>query len=247
MDVYVNQIVGNGQPHDLFYTNTDVKVCFDNLIMEIPRSWSQYLIECIQELREDLCRSICERTRHSCLGISERAEVQRDHWVSWLTNCLAQDALCLEAPLQEAVPRPRSRTGCRRCRRTSSLWIATILWPSVTRASIISPAHPPTHISETSLICVPEVTLKLPGGVRGLILMLILLSLQSTSVLSMWVIDFPSASVVIYCYYSRTQHHGVKAVTKQLGELSGSLIMLQVWKQRTNLSFSRNSASHLIK
>jgi mannan endo-1,4-beta-mannosidase len=26
MDVYVNQIVGNGQPHDLFYTNTDVKV-----------------------------------------------------------------------------------------------------------------------------------------------------------------------------------------------------------------------------
>jgi len=82
MDVYVNQIVGNGQPHDLFYTNTDVKVGLNNLMTKIPRSWSQYLIECIQELREDLCRSICERTWHSCLGTSERAEMQRVHWVS---------------------------------------------------------------------------------------------------------------------------------------------------------------------
>jgi len=96
--------------------------------------------------------------------------------------------------------------------------------------------------------CFYEVTLRLPGGVRGLILMLTWLSLQSTLALSTWVIGFgKSASVVIYCYCSRTQHHGVKVVTKQLGELSGSLIMLQVWKQRTNLSFSKNSASHLIK
>jgi len=38
MDVYVNQIVGNGQPHDLFYTNTDVKVGLNNLMTKIPRS-----------------------------------------------------------------------------------------------------------------------------------------------------------------------------------------------------------------
>jgi len=38
MDVYVNQIVGNGQPHDLFYTDTDVKVGLNNLVMEIFRS-----------------------------------------------------------------------------------------------------------------------------------------------------------------------------------------------------------------
>jgi len=38
MDVYVNQIVGNGQPHDLFYTDTDVKVGFNNLMMDFLKS-----------------------------------------------------------------------------------------------------------------------------------------------------------------------------------------------------------------
>ncbi|KAF9012616.1 mannanase [Cyathus striatus] len=32
MDVYVNQIVGNGKGHDLFYTDTNVKVAFKNYI-----------------------------------------------------------------------------------------------------------------------------------------------------------------------------------------------------------------------
>ena len=32
MDVYVNQIVGSGQPHDLFYTNANVIVSHDLII-----------------------------------------------------------------------------------------------------------------------------------------------------------------------------------------------------------------------
>ncbi|TFK44992.1 mannanase [Crucibulum laeve] len=32
MDVYVSQIVGSGQPHDLFYTNADIKNAFKNYI-----------------------------------------------------------------------------------------------------------------------------------------------------------------------------------------------------------------------
>lgn len=37
MDVYVNQILGEGQPHDYFYSNPEVIVCVDDHV-ESPTS-----------------------------------------------------------------------------------------------------------------------------------------------------------------------------------------------------------------
>lgn len=67
MDVYVNQIVGNGQPHDLFYTNTDVKDAFKNYVKTfVGRYVNEPGILAWELANEPRCRGTTGTTSGSC-------------------------------------------------------------------------------------------------------------------------------------------------------------------------------------
>ncbi|KAF9452368.1 glycoside hydrolase family 5 protein [Macrolepiota fuliginosa MF-IS2] len=67
MDVYVNQIVGSGQPHDLFYTNTNVKTAYKNYIKTfVGRYVNEPTIMAWELANEPRCKGSTGTTSGSC-------------------------------------------------------------------------------------------------------------------------------------------------------------------------------------
>ncbi|KAF5354742.1 hypothetical protein D9756_005256 [Leucocoprinus leucothites] len=67
MDVYVNQIVGNGQPHDLFYTNTNVKNAYKNYVKTfVGRYVNEPGIMAWELANEPRCKGSTGTTSGSC-------------------------------------------------------------------------------------------------------------------------------------------------------------------------------------
>ena len=67
MDVYVDQIIGQGQPHDYFYTNPEVIVCF--IFGSFPYELLHRSVSgCISKLCQGLDRKVYRRTNHLWLG-----------------------------------------------------------------------------------------------------------------------------------------------------------------------------------
>ncbi|KXN90624.1 Mannan endo-1,4-beta-mannosidase F [Leucoagaricus sp. SymC.cos] len=67
MDVYVNQIVGNGQPHDLFYTNTNVKNAYKNYVKTfVSRYVNEPTIMAWELANEPRCKGSTGTTSGNC-------------------------------------------------------------------------------------------------------------------------------------------------------------------------------------
>ncbi|TFK66523.1 glycoside hydrolase family 5 protein [Pluteus cervinus] len=67
MDVYVNQIVGQGQPHDLFYTNANVKTAYKNYIKTfVGRYVNEPGILAWELANEPRCKGTTGTTSGSC-------------------------------------------------------------------------------------------------------------------------------------------------------------------------------------
>lgn len=68
MDVYVNQLVGSGQPHDLFYTNAKVMVRNSQILHIDPNLTSSSQTECLSKLCQNVRDSLLERAYYHGLG-----------------------------------------------------------------------------------------------------------------------------------------------------------------------------------
>nr|CAB76904.1 CEL4a mannanase [Agaricus bisporus] len=67
MDVYVNQMVGNGQPHDLFYTNTAIKDAFKSYVRTfVSRYANEPTVMAWELANEPRCKGSTGTTSGTC-------------------------------------------------------------------------------------------------------------------------------------------------------------------------------------
>jgi mannan endo-1,4-beta-mannosidase len=67
MDVYVNQLAGNGQPHDLFYTNTQIKTVYKSYVKTfVSRYVNEPTIMAWELANEPRCKGTTGATSGTC-------------------------------------------------------------------------------------------------------------------------------------------------------------------------------------